>query len=119
MALLTVGLVLARTAVSLTLRVFVPILLTVLAVLFGPALRQAARRVADAGRRASLALDGAMRRVGRRPIIIDTEGEEVDSEAQTRASPHTRRGRARVRVEAAELEDDDDVKEPRARRHHR
>ncbi|HMJ10055.1 MAG TPA: serine/threonine-protein kinase [Polyangiaceae bacterium] len=114
MILFTIGLVLARTAVSLTLRGVIPILLTLLALLFGPALRQAARAVADAGRRASSALDGALRRVGRQPTIIDTEGEEVDAErdAHVRQQP-----RAPVRVEDPAAEDD--VEESPARRRRR
>jgi tRNA A-37 threonylcarbamoyl transferase component Bud32 len=114
--LFTIGLMLARTAVSLTLRVFVPLLLTVLALLFGPALRRAARAVADAGRRASAALDTALRGVQRQPTVIDTEGEEVPGEhwpsdgAQRRRAPH-----GRVRVPPVEHVDDEH--EPERRRH--
>jgi hypothetical protein len=113
--LFTVGLILARTAVSLTLRVFVPLLLTMLALLFGPALRRAARTVADAGRRASSALDTALRGVQRQPTVIDTEGEEVVGQesadgAQRRRAPH-----ARVRVPPADYVDDE--REPERRRH--
>ncbi|HEY6562065.1 MAG TPA: serine/threonine-protein kinase [Polyangiaceae bacterium] len=112
----TIGLFVARTAVSLTLRVFVPVLLTLLALLFGPALRKAARAVADAGRRASFALDRALRGVQQTPPIIDTEGEEVVDTHEGHDSGHERRApHERVRVAAAEHPDDEE-REPRRHR---
>jgi hypothetical protein len=114
--LFTIGLFVARAAVSLTLRVFVPVLLTLLALLFGPALRKAARAVADAGRRASFALDRALRGVQQTPPIIDTEGEEVVDTHQGHDSGHERHApHERVRVAPAEQPDDEE-REPRRHR---
>jgi hypothetical protein len=120
--LFSVGLVLARTAVSLTQRVFVPILLTLLALLFGPALRRAARAVADAGRRASTALDGALRGVQRQPTVIDTEGEELPAERHASPRHRTRSGRVRVVIDEDDDEHEDDASDDereRRRRHPR
>jgi hypothetical protein len=76
----------ARTAVSVTLRVFVPVLLTLLAILFGPSLRRAASGVRSAGRRASATLDRAIGSFTRdRARVIDTEGVEVEPGRAQRA----------------------------------
>jgi tRNA A-37 threonylcarbamoyl transferase component Bud32 len=57
--LLLIGVLVARIALFATLQVAVPVVLTLLSVLFGPGLERAGRRVSDAGRSAARSLDEA------------------------------------------------------------
>jgi hypothetical protein len=97
---LTFGLIGARLAVAVALRVIVPALLLALAILFGPGLRRAARGVMQAGARAMAALDRAQRAVhrGRRADVIDTDGYEV-ADGDRKTQP---RSRARVRIDSSD-----------------
>jgi protein kinase-like protein len=92
-AVLVLGLAIGRLAVAMSLRVIVPLLLNTLAIVFGPALRRAAKAVDAAGIRADNAMAGA------RDTI-------------TRGRPRRRRRRARIenpqridKVEAGALSD--------------
>jgi len=92
-AVLVLGLAIGRLAVAMSLRVIVPLVLNTLAIVFGPALRRAAKAVDAAGIRADQAMAGA------RDTI-------------TRGRPRRRRRRARIenpqridKVEAGALSD--------------
>jgi hypothetical protein len=54
--LVTFGLIVAEIAVTVALRVIVPVVLTVLSVVFGKGMRRAADTVSDAGKRATAAI---------------------------------------------------------------
>jgi len=70
-AIAVLGLSIANLAVSVALRFFVPMLLSMMSLVFGAALRRAANAVDGAGRRAQLTIGRARRRVqGRAPVRI-------------------------------------------------
>ena len=79
--LLVVGLMLARVAVTISLRLFVPLVLTLLSLLLIPGVRRAADRVRSAGKRADLAIRRAQRSIragtAGAGTVIETTGEEV------------------------------------------
>jgi hypothetical protein len=93
------GLLLARVATFAALRVAVPAVLAVLAVLFGQALRNAARQVRQAGRSADASLGRATRWV--RHSSTDWEAPDARRARVPPTPPH------RVRVAAP----DDDAAE--------
>jgi hypothetical protein len=85
------------------MRFAVPLVLTVLAVFFGSALRRAARRVGDAGARADEALRRARDRVtgvARREASVETTGQEADGgRLRVDAGDATPRGRVEQQAE--------------------
>lgn len=85
-----VGLIVARVAILVSLRILLPIALTLLAILLGPPLRRAATRVREAGRRADESLRRATRQTMQRDPrptsdTVETAGVEV-----TQVEPSTR-----------------------------
>jgi hypothetical protein len=106
-----VALAAARVAVSLTLFVVVPALLTVLSFLFGPALRDAARAVMRGGKRAYGAIEQEARDISEE--AADHRASETD--ARVRVEPD----RLRVVGESPERDLDDEDEEPSERRHRR
>lgn len=119
-----IGLGVARTTVRLALGLLVPMLLVILSVLFGNALRRAARHVRSAGQKADQALNRAVRvvrrleigpepaaqwpprrrvaqepRSGRRgPRVVDVTGEDLgkrDEDPDVWESPSERRKKRR------------------------
>lgn len=111
---LSVALVLARVAVVVVVRVFVPLLLTMMSIVFGPKLREAARRVADAGTRASNAM-------GRAFDQVEEQGaQESPSDVRVRVDDdeRIRVDQAAPEEEEEEEEEDDDANDrPKRRRH--
>jgi hypothetical protein len=98
-----IGLSLARLGVSLTLRVLVPIVLTVLSVVFGRGLIKAAREVRRAGRSASRVLKVAQDRVRGRP-----PGPAEDAKVRVEVGPeHQEQERVKgARIEEREAEEE-------------
>ena len=94
----TMGLLIARIGILLTLRVAVPVVLTLLSIAFGRSLQRAARRVGVAGQRASDTLKRAQRGVsGRATNTGDEEdharaNERADREKSARPTKKRRRG---------------------------
>jgi tRNA A-37 threonylcarbamoyl transferase component Bud32 len=87
------GLAVARFSTAALFRVFLPVLLTVLSLFFGGALRRTAKQMRDVGergeeglRKAREAVIGATsrhdRRRRRRQRVIDTEGKSIDEEVR-------------------------------------
>jgi tRNA A-37 threonylcarbamoyl transferase component Bud32 len=105
-----VGLAIARLAVSVALLAVVPLVLTMMSVVFGRGLREAARHVRHAGRRAGLALTRAQQAVMQ---------EEMRARERARIAEVHENERVRVRVDdpgAEELEDEAETEEEAHRR---
>jgi hypothetical protein len=96
----SLALTLATVAVTLALRVVVPVVLMLLSLVFGRALRDAAKDVAEEGRRASEALRAAQRQLGAKEVPDAAAALEADA---ARGTP----GRARIADPGAEGPDDD------------
>lgn len=108
--LVTLALVLARVAVVVVVRVFVPLLLTMMSLVFGPKLREAARRVADAGTRASNAMGRAFERVEAEEELAATDVRvRVDDDERIRVDQ-------RATQEEEEAEDEEADERPKQRR---
>jgi len=103
-----VALAVARVAVSLALFVVVPVLLTLLSLVFGPALRDAARAVTRGGRRAYGAIEQQAR-----------DFSEDAAEDGAREDPRVRVEPDRVRVEGKPDEDDSEEDQREDARHQR
>ncbi len=93
----TMGLLIARIGILLTLRVAVPVVLTLLSIAFGRSWQRAARRVGQAGQRASDTLKRAQRGVSGRPTNTGEEAERAGADERAgrrkRARPTKRRRR--------------------------
>jgi hypothetical protein len=103
-----VALAAARVAVSLALFVLVPALLTLLSLVFGPALRDAARAVTRGGRRAYGAIEQQVR-----DFSADAAEDGAGEEPRVRVEPE------RVRVEGKPDEDDSEEDQREDARHQR
>jgi tRNA A-37 threonylcarbamoyl transferase component Bud32 len=103
---LVLGLVAAEIAVTVATRVVVPLVLTLLSIVFGRGLREAARAVSEAGGRATSGIAGARRRL---------TGAAPEERVRVADAP-----RARVDVGEAEAEEEaaavDEASEARRRR---
>lgn len=106
-ALFTVGLIVARVSVSLTLRVVLPFIWSLLSIFFGPALRRGARKLMEAGNRADRVLAQTLRNIHARAheMPIDTEGVELPTEVVS--PPYD--ARARVVSEPLASSDEDEA----------
>ncbi len=112
-ALIGLGLTIARLAVVLTLTVVVPLILTVLSIVFGKGLVRAAQAVRAAGERAGTALDEA-------EAEVRGDSQRPGEEAKMRVEESSRRVRvgAPPRTETGDQEepDDEEQEEEHARR---
>ncbi len=89
--IVVIALSMARVTVMLTLRVFVPTLLTLLSMLFGPALKRAGRAVGRAGIVADAALHRATAHVmGRGAKAAQTQGSGDKVRIEVEAAPPVR-----------------------------
>jgi len=96
-----VALAAARVAVSLALFVIVPSLLTLLSLVFGPALRAAARAVTGGGRRAYDAIEQQARHIS----------EDAAEAREETPEPRVRVGQDRDRVRVEDAGEDEDWEE--------
>ena len=102
-----IGLFVARTMVMLSLRIVVPVMLVLLAIVFGKGLRNAARSVSEAGGRANEALGRAQSRIRVPSPSLRTERTDRPSRGARVSEPEV----ARTRIVDAELLDDDESDE--------
>jgi hypothetical protein len=120
-AVIQIGLSAAQVAVAVVLGIFVPLLLTLLSIVFSPRLRHAAHRVREAGRTTNRALREAQRSAA---IALDPRrahgpgaehGQTSESEPRVRVD---QAARERVRVEVDFEEESVERKPDRNRSRH-
>ncbi len=98
--LFSIGLTVAQVAVLLALQVAVPLLLTVLSLVFGSGLRRAAEQVRLAGGEVGRTLGQARGEIQRGWQQADVDGAEQDGQVHVAGRVETTSGGPRVRVDA-------------------
>jgi tRNA A-37 threonylcarbamoyl transferase component Bud32 len=103
--LFLLGLMIAQIAVMVALRVVVPVLLTVLSVFFGKGMRNAAKRVFEAGKTAHEAMERAKG-------VIRSQVQEAPGGARIAEQPEENpaRTKARIATDEAEAPDEDEAR---------